>query len=171
MIKIRWANWDFHLSFDARAGPIISLASIYDTEKQKFRRVMYRGFVSELFVPYMDLTEEWYYRIFFDAGEYGYGLCAVPLEPLRDCPANAVFMGAFVAGQDGMPIEMPNIFCIFERNAGDIMWRHTETAIPEVNVCQIFTKVLLVLNVTLGEDLECLLMEWKFCRLRRLGQK
>ncbi|XVF28865.1 hypothetical protein REPUB_Repub15cG0069100 [Reevesia pubescens] len=130
--RVRWANWDFHLSFDARAGPIISLASVYDTEKQRFRRVMYRGFLSELFVPYMDLTEEWYYRTFFDAGEYGYGLCGVPLEPLRDCPANAVFMGAFVAGQDGMPIQMPNVFCIFERNAGDVMWRHTETMIPEV---------------------------------------
>ncbi|MBA0555487.1 hypothetical protein Golob_025662, partial [Gossypium lobatum] len=128
--RVRWANWDFHLSFDARVGPIVSLASIYDTEKQEFRRVMYRGFVSELFVPYMDLTEEWYYRTFFDAGEYGYGLCAVPLEPLRDCPANAVYMGAYVAAQNGMPIEMPNVFCIFERNAGDVMWRHTETMIP-----------------------------------------
>ncbi|XWS39310.1 hypothetical protein CRYUN_Cryun18bG0040500 [Craigia yunnanensis] len=128
------ANLDFHSSFDARVGPIISLASIYDSEKQKFRRMMYRGFVSELFVPYMDLIEEWYYRTFFDAGEYGYGLCAVPLEPHRDCPANAVFMGAFVAVQDGMPIEMPNVFCIFERNAGDVMWRNTESMIPDVLV-------------------------------------
>ncbi|KAK7855166.1 primary amine oxidase [Quercus suber] len=37
----------FHLSFDMRAGPIISLASIYDLEKQKFRPVLYKGYVSE----------------------------------------------------------------------------------------------------------------------------
>ena len=122
------------MGFDARVGPIISAASIYDYEKERFRRVMYRGFLSELFVPYMDLTEEWYYRTLFDAGEYAYGRWAVPLEPLRDCPANAVFLSAFVTGQDGMPIEYPNVFCIFERNAGDIMWRHTETMIPEALV-------------------------------------
>ena len=81
-------------------------------------------------MPYMDLTEEWYYQTFFDAGEYGIGLSAVSLEPLRDCPKNAVFMDAFVAGQDGRPINLSNIFCVFERSAGDIMWRHTEALIP-----------------------------------------
>ncbi|OMO61209.1 Copper amine oxidase [Corchorus capsularis] len=160
--RVRWANWDFHLSFDARVGPIISSASIYDIEKGKFRRVMYRGFVSELFVPYMDLTEEWYYRTFFDAGEYGYGLCAVPLQPLRDCPANAVFLSGFVAGQDGMPLEYPNVFCIFERNAGDIMWRHTETMIPDVLVSEARPEVSLVVRMVSTVGNYDYINDWEF---------
>eukprot|EP00262_Sarcandra_glabra_P010483 TRINITY_DN25764_c0_g1_i1.p1 TRINITY_DN25764_c0_g1~~TRINITY_DN25764_c0_g1_i1.p1 ORF type:complete len:690 (-),score=33.17 TRINITY_DN25764_c0_g1_i1:196-2208(-) len=127
---VRWANWIFHLGYDMRAGPIISLASVYDSDKREFRRVLYKGYVSELFVPYMDPTEEWYYKTFFDAGEFGLGLCASWLEPLTDCPANAEFMDAYYAGQDGKPAKIVNAFCVFERYAGDVSWRHTETGIP-----------------------------------------
>ena len=54
----------------------------------------------------------------------------MPLQPLTDCPENAVFMDGYVTGQNGTPVNMTNVFCIFERYAGDIMWRHTEAEIP-----------------------------------------
>lgn len=120
----------FHLSFDARAGTIISLASVQENEESPYRSVMYRGFVSELFVPYMDPSEEWYYKTFFDAGEFGLGIYASSLQPRTDCPDNAVFMDGYYAGQDGKPVRIENVFCIYERNAGDASWRHTEIGIP-----------------------------------------
>ncbi|KAI3838375.1 hypothetical protein MKX03_029269 [Papaver bracteatum] len=50
-----------------------------------------------------------------------------PLKTVQ--PTNSVFMDGYYAGQDNKPVEIKNIFCIFEKYAGDIMWRHTETSI------------------------------------------
>jgi primary-amine oxidase len=131
----RWANWEFHVGFDMRAGTVISLASVHDADAdaggaRRRRQVLYRGFVSEIFVPYMDPVEEWYYRTFLDAGEYGLGLWAFPLQPGGDCPANAAYLDGHYSGQDGRPVEARNMICVFERYSGDVAWRHTEAGFP-----------------------------------------
>lgn len=143
---VSWANWDFHLSFDMRVGIIISAASIYDIDQQKKRQVVYRGHISELFVPYQDPTVEWYYRTFMDAGEFGMGSSAVALEPLHDCPPNAVFFDAFHGGQDGKPVKLENAYCMFEKYAGDIAWRHTESVIPGELIREVRREVSLVIR-------------------------
>lgn len=81
-------------------------------------------------MPYMDPTEEWYYKTFFDAGEFGFGQSAVPLEPLADCPANAAFIDSYYAREDGTLVKISNAICIFEQHSGSVLWRHTEIAIP-----------------------------------------
>ncbi|XP_030487574.2 primary amine oxidase-like [Cannabis sativa] len=159
---IKWANWGFHVGFDSRVGPVISLASIYDIEKHKYRRVLYRGYVSEMFVPYMDPTEEVYFRTYFDCGEDGFGQSAVSLEPLADCPHNAVFMDAYYADENGNPVQISNAFCIFEQHAGHIMWRHTESGLHEGEVREVRQDVSLVVRMVSTVGNYDYINDWEF---------
>ncbi|MED6119772.1 hypothetical protein PIB30_014631 [Stylosanthes scabra] len=160
--SISWANWKFHIGFDSRAGVVLSTASIYDLEKHKSRRVMYRGYISELFVPYQDPSEDWYFKTFFDAGEFGFGLSTVSMKPNRDCPSHAQFLDVFLHTGDGSPSLLENAICVFEKY-GDIMWRHTETGIPDVTeLLESRTEVNLVVRsvVTVGNYDN--IIDWEF---------
>uniref|UniRef100_I1PJQ2 Amine oxidase n=1 Tax=Oryza glaberrima TaxID=4538 RepID=I1PJQ2_ORYGL len=100
-----------------------------DPATGEHRDVMYKGMASELFVPYMDPTEAWYFKTYMDAGEYGFGLQAMPLVPLNDCPRHARYLDAVFVAADGRPYVRENMICVFERYAGDIAWRHSESPI------------------------------------------
>ncbi|KAM0952042.1 putative primary-amine oxidase [Dioscorea sansibarensis] len=145
--SISWANWKFHLSYDVRAGAVISLASVQELNRESHRTVLYKGFISELFVPYQDPDKDWYFRTFFDAGEYGFGLSAASLQPLADCPANAEFFDGYYAAQDGSPVRIKNVFCVFERYSGDSAWRHTEYEIPGKVITEVRPEISLVVRM------------------------
>ncbi|CAN1807801.1 Primary amine oxidase [Linum perenne] len=159
---VRWMNWEFHVAYDARPGLVISLARIYDQDKMAYRSVMYRGHISELFVPYQDPTEDYYYKTFFDSGEFGFGVSTVSLIPNGDCPSHAVYMNAFYAGPDGTPAHVPNVFCIFERHAGEVMWRHTELGIPDVTIAESRPEVSLVVRMIVTVGNYDHVVDWEF---------
>ncbi|XP_022138388.1 primary amine oxidase-like [Momordica charantia] len=161
---LSWANWDLHVGFDMRVGIVISSASIYDLDQRKKRQVLYQGHISELFVPYQDPTEEWYYRTFLDAGEFGMGSSAVPLEPLHDCPANAVLFDAYYGGPDGNRVKLPNAYCIFEKSAGNIAWRHTESAIPGKKIREVRPDVSLMIRMIAVIGNYDYILDWEFTK-------
>ncbi len=129
---VSWQKWQFHYRIDPRLGPVVSLVRYKDNGKM--RSIMYQGSISELFVPYMDPTAGWYFKSYMDAGEYGLGKLASTLQPGLDCPSNAVFFDAEFAYDWGEPYKKERAACIFERYAGDIVWRHYETVYDSTEV-------------------------------------
>ena len=123
---VEWQKWRFHLRFEKRAGPVISLVT-YDG-----RQVLYQGSLAEVFVPYQDPTANWYYRTYMDAGEFGMGLLASPLALGLDVPDNAVLLDAVVAAAipdpsvPVVPLPLPHVLGVFERLTGSPAWRHYE---------------------------------------------
>ncbi|XP_072956391.1 amine oxidase [copper-containing] gamma 2-like [Typha angustifolia] len=159
---VKWAGWDFHIKADARAGIVVSAVGIIDPESGIRREVMYKGFASELFVPYMDPTDAWYFKTYMDAGEYGFGLQAMPLVPLNDCPRGAYYIdGVFVAA-DGRPYVRENMICLFERYAGDIAWRHSECPISGMEIREVRPKVTLVARMAASVANYDYIVDWEF---------
>ena len=159
---VKWANWEFHLKPDPRAGLVVSGAKVRDPETGILRNVMYKGFSSELFVPYMDPTDAWYFKTYMDAGEYGFGLQAMPLDPLNDCPRNAYYMDGIFTAADGTPYVRSNMICLFESYGGDIGWRHTECPITGMEIREVRPKVTLVARMAASVANYDYIVDWEF---------
>ncbi len=121
---LEWDIWRLNLRVDKRPGLVVSNLDVNDGGT--WRSVIYQAHLSEVFVPYMDPTEGWYWRTYMDSGEYGFGLFLSPLTAGIDCPDNATFLPATIADDKGNPLVIPNAICIFERSTGDPAWRHFE---------------------------------------------
>jgi len=123
---VEWDRWRFHLRVDPRVGPVLSSVSVRDADRR--RSILYQAYMSEIFVPYMDPDEAWYFRTFLDIGEYGIGSAGVPMQAGRDCPEDAQMIDAAFASERGKISTKEGVVCIFERTTGDAAWSHYEIA-------------------------------------------
>jgi primary-amine oxidase len=117
---VSWGQWKFHLRFEQQEGLVLSNLT-FDG-----RSVLYQGSVSELFVPYMDPTEHWYFRNFMDAGEGGLGISTSPMLVGVDCPENATLLSPVMANDNGKGSVRKDAIAIYERYSGDPSWRHMD---------------------------------------------
>jgi primary-amine oxidase len=119
---VEWQKWRFHVRSDRRLGTIVSTVTYADGTRR--RPVLYEGHVSEIFVPYMDPAFDWYRRNFLDVGEYHAGGLSKPLVRGMDCPDTAIYFNGLISDDRGRPRSVPDVTCLFEREAGDMAWRH-----------------------------------------------
>jgi primary-amine oxidase len=120
--QVVWQKWHFQFRIDRRVGLVIS--NVQYEDGGKLRSILYEGALSEMFVPYMDPDRAWYYRSFFDAGEFTDGF-STSLEQGADCPANSVYFQQVYANEKGIPVRIPRAACLFEQDPGSFIWRHS----------------------------------------------
>ena len=157
---VEWGDWSFHTRMDSRVGLVLSLVRFRD------RSVLYQGTLSETFIPYMDPSEEWYWRTFLDSAEYGFGLNASALTPGVDCPLGARFDDAVMAWPgDGEPTRFDGVVCLFERDTGTALWRHTEA---QANARAGLARIELVLRQTSQLGLYDYTVDWVFSQAGEL---
>jgi primary-amine oxidase len=119
--EIVWQKWHFRWTLHPREGLI--LYDIGYEDQGKIRPVLYRASVSEMVVPYGDPDSNWSWRNAFDAGEYGIGRLAAPLEKGKDIPANGELFDATFSNDLGKPYVQKNVVGLYERDGG-MIWKH-----------------------------------------------
>ncbi|MGB3403671.1 MAG: primary-amine oxidase [Microcoleaceae cyanobacterium] len=126
--KVSWDNWQFRYSIDPRSGLVIHEVNYRDGDI--LRPILYRGSLSELFVPYAEPNGNWVVRSALDVGEYSLGRFTYPMEVGRDLPENAVLLDAIFADDFGEPYLWEGAAGIYERQGG-LLWSHFDFELTE----------------------------------------
>ncbi|KAF7784980.1 hypothetical protein Agabi119p4_1145 [Agaricus bisporus var. burnettii] len=120
---LEWQNWKMHIAFAHREGIVLSTVTYND--HGEIRPLFYRLALAEMIVPYGAPEYPHPRKHAFDAGEYGIGQMANQLSLGCDCVGQIHYLDGCFAAHDGSPIEVKNVVCIHEEDAG-VLWKHTD---------------------------------------------
>ncbi|KAF2402557.1 hypothetical protein EJ06DRAFT_555173 [Trichodelitschia bisporula] len=115
---VAWQKWHMRVSFNQREGMVLHDIR-YDN-----RPLFYRASLSDMNIPYADPRHPYHKKSAFDLGDVGAGLMANDLQLGCDCLGSIYYLSSVLTDDEGAPIEMPNVVCIHEQDAG-IGWKHT----------------------------------------------
>jgi len=121
--EVRWQKWRLHVGFTPREGLVLHMVEYFD--KGRYRPLLYRAALSEMYVPYADPTPSHNFKNVFDAGEVGIGVLANSLELGCDCLGEIHYFDATVNDAEGQPIVLTNAICMHEEDYG-LLWKHLE---------------------------------------------
>lgn len=75
-------------------------------------------------IPYADPRHPYHKKSAFDLGDAGAGSTANDLKLGCDCLGSIYYLSGVLADDKAQPMQMPNVICIHEQDAG-IGWKHT----------------------------------------------
>ena len=121
--QVSWQKWRFRVGFTPREGLVLHLLAYRDQDR--WRPILYRASLSEMYVPYGDPTPSHSFKNVFDAGEVGIGVLANSLELGCDCLGEITYFDAWVNDAEGQPQVIKNAICLHEEDFS-LLWKHLE---------------------------------------------
>ncbi len=121
--QVTWQKWRFRVGFTPREGLVLHLVDYFD--QQRWRPILYRAALSEMYVPYGDASPTHNFKNVFDAGEVGIGVLANSLELGCDCLGEIHYFDAVVNDAEGQAATLKNAICMHEEDYS-LLWKHLE---------------------------------------------
>lgn len=121
--QVSWQKWRFRVGFTPREGLVLHLVEYHD--QGRYRPLLYRAALSEMYVPYADPTPSHNFKNVFDAGEVGIGVLANSLELGCDCLGEIYYFDVTLNDAQGQPLLLKNAICLHEEDYG-LLWKHLE---------------------------------------------
>ncbi|HEY5663185.1 MAG TPA: hypothetical protein VIS05_04025 [Ilumatobacter sp.] len=119
---LSWSGWSLRWRANVRTG--IELADVRFDAGTGARRVLYEGYLADLFVPYQDPDPAWSFRTLLDSADFGMGATMSSLQPDVDCPATATFLDVVLPDDRAEASTRPAALCVFERPTGNPAYLH-----------------------------------------------
>ncbi|MGH8959804.1 MAG: primary-amine oxidase, partial [Jatrophihabitantaceae bacterium] len=119
--EIRWQRWRFRFSVNGREGLVLHTIGYEDGDD--VRPIVYRASLSEMIVPYGDVSPSHFFQHAFDLGEFGVGKGINSLVLGCDCLGEIRYFDAVLHDDDGEPVTVRNAVCLHEEDAS-ILWKH-----------------------------------------------
>ncbi|CAF4565189.1 unnamed protein product [Rotaria sp. Silwood2] len=117
-------------------------------DQNRWRPILYRAAISEMWVPYGDSSRGHSYKNAYDVGEAGMGLLTNSLVLGCDCLGEIRYLDAVINNNQGQAILLKNAVCIHEEDIG-ILWKHTEF-VTQRSHCRRLRRLVVSSIITVG---------------------
>ncbi len=121
--QVTWQKWRFRVGFTPREGLVLHLIEYFD--QGRWRPILYRASLSEMYVPYGDASPTHNFKNVCDTGEVGIGVLANSLELGCDCLGVIHYFDACVNDAEGQAVVLANAVCMHEEDFS-LLWKHLE---------------------------------------------
>lgn len=121
--QVTWQKWRFHVGFTPREGLVLHLVEYFD--QGRWRSILYRASLSEMYVPYGDPSPSHNFKNVFDTGEVGIGVLANSLVLGCDCLGEIHYFDVCLNDPEGQPAPLKNAVCMHEEDYS-LLWKHLE---------------------------------------------